>query len=162
MRRYNMETPLSLFGGSGYGLDGNQVLHTNPDNICYQTSVDAIQFVKTTLKSAVPFLSDAEIFRYASDQVVIDGLFVELGTYKGRTANFLAALNPRKTIYTFDSYLGLPESWDRGNLLVPGNLFAWPKGEALPAFLLLLPALLQFLPACFGNTCNTQDRRRRR
>jgi hypothetical protein len=39
-------------------------------------------------------------------------------------------------IYTFDSVLGLPATWDRGNLLVPGHLFAWPEGKALPTFLL--------------------------
>ena len=130
----NMKNPLSLFGGSGYGLDGNQVLHTNPDN--RPPNAESAEFIKTTLRSATRFETDADIFRYASDQVAVDGLFVELGTYKGRTANFLAALNPRKTIYTFDSYQGLPANWDRGDLLVPGTLFAWPNGEALPSFLL--------------------------
>jgi len=131
-----MKNSLSLFGGSGFGLDGLQVLHTNPGNRHFHADAEAAAFVKTTLYNARAFESDAEIFRYASDQVAVDGLFVELGTYKGRTTNFLAALNPRKTIYTFDSYQGLPIDWDRGDLLIPGNLFAWPKGEPLPSFLL--------------------------
>ncbi len=131
-----MKEPLSLFNGSGFGLDGNQVLHTSPDNRHFQADAEAAAFVKTTLTNARAFESDAEIFRFASDQVAVDGLFVELGTYKGRTANFLAALNSRKTIYTFDSYQGLPIDWDKGDLLIPGNLFAWPKGEPLPSFLL--------------------------
>lgn len=131
-----MKFPLSFFGGSGYGLDGNQVLHTDPDNKLYQQSVEATQFVNTTLKQAIPFESDAEVFRYASDEAKIDGLFIELGTGRGRSTNFLAALNPRKTIYTFDSYLGLPANWDRGSVFVPGHLFAWPEGQELPTFLL--------------------------
>lgn len=133
---FMIKTPLSLFGGPAYGLDGNQVLHTNPDNRLYQDRVDATQFVETTLKNALPLESDAEILRYASDQITVDGFLIELGTGKGSTTNFLAALNPRKTIYTFDSFLGLPTNWDRGDVLVPGNLFAWPKGKALPTFLL--------------------------
>ena len=112
------------------------MLHTNADNRPFQANAEAAEFIRTILQHAIPFETDADIFRYASDQVVVDGLFVELGTYKGRTTNFLAALNPRKTIYTFDSYLGLPADWDRGDLLVPGSLFAWPKGEPLPQFLL--------------------------
>ncbi len=131
-----MKSSLSLFGGSGFGLDGSQVLHTDPGNRHFLANADAAEFVKTVLSKGKAFESDAEIFRYASDQVAVDGLFIELGTYKGRTTNFLAALNPRKTIYTFDSYQGLPIDWDRGDLLIPGTLFAWPKGEPLPSFLL--------------------------
>jgi len=131
-----MQIPLSLFGGSGFGLNGNQVLHTHPDNRPYQTNTDATHFVKSFLQRAIPLQSDAAILRYASDQVAVDGLFVELGTYKGRTTNFLAALNPHKTIYTFDSYQGFPTSWDRGDLLLPANVPVWPEKEPLPSFLL--------------------------
>ena len=125
---------LSLFGGSAFGLHGNQVLHINPDN--KPANAEAAEFVKTVLSSAKRFEADADILRYASDRVSVDGLFVELGAYKGRTANFLAALNPHKTIYTFDSYQGLPANWDRGDLIVPGTAAAWPAGDPLPSFLL--------------------------
>lgn len=127
---------LSLFGGSGFGLDGNQILHTKPDNKPYQKNEEAKQFVQTALKRARPFASDAEILRFAVDQVSVDGLFVELGTFMGRTANFLAALNPGKKIYTFDSYLGFPKDWDRGDLFVASGAAAWPKDLPLPSFLL--------------------------
>jgi hypothetical protein len=127
---------LSLFGGSGFGLHGNQILHTHSDNRHFSSNPGSVQFVEEEMKGAMPFASDADIFRFSSDQVSVDGLFVELGTHRGRTANFLAALNPKKTIYTFDSYLGLPTAWDRGDLLIDGSLFAWPNGEPLPTFLL--------------------------
>lgn len=127
---------LSLFGGSQYGLDGKQILHSQPTDKPYQARAETVQFVNTVLNRALPLESDAEILRYASDQVGVDGLFVELGAFRGRTTNFLAALNPRKIIYTFDSYLGLPATWDKGDLLIPRNSFAWPEGEPLPAFLL--------------------------
>lgn len=131
-----MKTPLNFFGGSAHGLYGNQVLHTEPENRHYSKCPLAMQFVQTTLKSAIAMKSDAEILRFASDQVKVDGLFIELGTYKGRSTNFLAALNPHKIIYTFDSYKGLPKSWDRGNLTASKGLFSWPEEEPLPHFLL--------------------------
>ncbi|HSX37468.1 MAG TPA: TylF/MycF/NovP-related O-methyltransferase [Chlamydiales bacterium] len=131
-----MNLPLNLFGGSAFGLDGNQVLHTHSDNKPYQGSSDATEFVNTTLQSGIALHSDAAILRFASDQVKVDGLFIELGTYKGRTTNFLAALNPHKMIYTFDSYLGLPADWDQGDIIFPADCLAWPKNEPLPPFLL--------------------------
>ena len=130
------QIPLSLFGGSGFGLEGNQVLHSNPTNRFYQLNKEAVRFVEKEMKQAISLKSDAEIMRYASDQVRIDGLYVELGTGTARSTNFLAALNPSKMIYTFDSFLGLPGDWDRGNIVIPGKLFAQPEGKELPPFLL--------------------------
>ncbi len=115
--------------------EGNQVLHTRPNDKTYQRSGEFIEFVESAFKGAVSLESDAAILRYASDQVGIDGVFIELGTGMGRTTNFLAALNPQKTIYTFDSYLGHPSDWDKGDKVLPKGFFAWPEGEKLPPLL---------------------------
>lgn len=124
---------ISFAAISGWTSEGNQILHNHPKNKPYQASSQSVQFVETKLKGAVPLESDAEILHYASNQVGLDGLFIELGTGKARTTNFLAALNPKKTIYTFDSYLGHPAEWDKGNVVMSKDYFAWPKDEKLPA-----------------------------
>jgi hypothetical protein len=120
----------------GWSLEGNQVLHTHSRNKSYQRESEFIAFVQTTFADAKSLESDAEVLHYASDQVTIDGSFVELGTGKGRTSNFIAALNPHKTIYTFDSYLGHPTDWDKGDKVISKDAFAWPADEKMPTLLL--------------------------
>jgi hypothetical protein len=41
---------------------------------------------------------------------------MEFGVSRGVTINFLAALNPMKKIYGFDSFEGNPEDWDLGEI----------------------------------------------
>jgi len=115
---------------------GSQVLHTFPNNKSYQKSEAQVAFVEQEMQGAKALPSDAEVLRYASDQVTVDGTYVELGTGLARTTNFIAALNPHKTIYTFDSYLGHPAEWDKGDKVFPKDFFAWPAGKDLPRFLL--------------------------
>lgn len=120
---------------SGWALDGYQILHSNSTNKPYQNHVDSVQLVETAFKGALPLESDAEILHYASNEVSINGIYVELGTGLGRTTNLIAALNPKKRLYTFDSYLGHPADWDRGDRVIPKDFFAWPPDEKLPLFL---------------------------
>jgi hypothetical protein len=53
-----------------------------------------------------------ELLKYSISQISIkDGLILEFGVYKGETINFIADLLKDKTIYGFDSFEGLPETW---------------------------------------------------
>ena len=53
-----------------------------------------------------------ELLEYSISQISIkDGLILEFGVYKGETINFIADLLKDKTIYGFDSFEGLPETW---------------------------------------------------
>jgi len=54
-------------------------------------------------------------FRHCFKHVVLDGLWVEFGVYKGGSIGTIANCNPNKTIYGFDSFEGLPEKWDDDN-----------------------------------------------
>ena len=40
----------------------------------------------------------------------VDGLWLEFGTWKGETVNYISHLVKNK-VYTFDSFTGLPEDW---------------------------------------------------
>ena len=123
-----------LIAIGGWGWDGNQILHGNPANKPYQNNPDAIAFVETYLPNALPLSSDAEVLHYASDFAPPEGALIELGVWKGRTINFLAALNPHRIIFGFDSFLGLPENWDKGNHVFPQGQFAWPSDQPLPFY----------------------------
>jgi hypothetical protein len=119
-----------------FALEGNQILHSKSTNTPYQNSLSAIAFVEKYLTEALLLPSDAEVLHYASDQAMQEGVWVELGTWKGRTINFLAALNPHKTIYGFDSFLGLPEDWNKGDRVISKTAFVLSENEPLPLFLL--------------------------
>jgi len=45
------------------------------------------------------------------------GLWIELGVYRGRTLNYLAAEKPNERFFGFDSFEGLPEFWNDDNPL---------------------------------------------
>lgn len=95
----------------------NQIFRPGPDidDIYYKDNIESIDFVNKYCKNAKMFEIDADILRYASDSVIIkNGIYIEAGVCRGVTINFIAALNPKKTIYGFDSFEGLPTKWITG------------------------------------------------
>lgn len=52
-------------------------------------------------------------------------LWLEFGVYTGTTINFISELNPKNTIFGFDSFYGLPENWrpgmDKGSFNTNGD-----------------------------------------
>jgi hypothetical protein len=121
---------------TSFTLFSDQVLHSVNHNKPYQETPDSLEFYRSHLVNAVPLDSDAEVLRYASDHANKDGVFIELGVWKARTVNFIAALNPHKTIYGFDSFEGLPTDWDKGDRVFSKGLFSWPQGQPMPLMLL--------------------------
>ena len=64
--------------------------------------------------------------RFASDSVTIeDGAYLEFGVCSGSSINFIAALNPQKKIYGFDSFEGLPKKWEYGDHVFPAGAFSF-------------------------------------
>lgn len=96
-------------------VKGYQVLHFGSANYPYQECSEGTEFVNRSLQNAKPLTSDADLIRYASDQVAVKGAYIELGVTTGKTINFIAALNPHQTIYGFDSFLGNPEDYEKDN-----------------------------------------------
>lgn len=92
---------------------GHQVLHFGSTDYPYQESPEGVDFVARYLQHAKPLISDADLLRFASDQVTLSGAYIELGVTTGKTINFIAALNPHKVIYGFDSFLGNPEDYEK-------------------------------------------------
>lgn len=118
-----------------YETENNQILHTISSNKPYWENNESYLFVEKYLKESVPLMSDAEILKFASDRVTLQGLFIELGVYTGRTINFIAALNPRRTVYGFDSFEGLPEPWIREDLSIPIGAGSFNHPGELPIVL---------------------------
>jgi predicted O-methyltransferase YrrM len=59
------------------------------------------------------------LYWHVLQQVSLSGLWLEFGTGSGETAVYLSRImkeqNQDGILYTFDSFEGLPEPWDRGN-----------------------------------------------
>lgn len=115
--------------------EGNQILHFKSTNKHFSQSDPAKKFVETYLSEAKPLQSEAELLRVASDAVTISGEYLEMGVCTGRTINFIAALNPYKKIYGFDSFEGNPEDWIRGDAILSKGIFAFKNPYMFPPVL---------------------------
>jgi tetratricopeptide (TPR) repeat protein len=57
------------------------------------------------------FANRNELLAHVMKEPVIPGLVLEFGVYSGHTINIIADALPKRTIYGFDSFEGLPEAW---------------------------------------------------
>ncbi len=120
---------------ASHQTEGNQILHYKPTNRPYWNDPQAKLFVEKYLSEAISLTSDAEVLEFASHNVKVDGMFIELGVCTGKTINFIAALNPHKKIYGFDSFEGLPEDWVRTDKTYPAGSFGFKNPDQLPPVL---------------------------
>ncbi len=125
---YNWSDVMEVPTGS---FEGNQVLHFTGKNKPYKTNLKATQIVQKYFKEAKGLDADAEVLRYASDAVSITGgYYIEMGVGTGRSINFIAALNPTKKVYGFDSFEGLPTDWDKGDKIFKAGMFGLKRKDA--------------------------------
>jgi len=62
----------------------------------------------------IPILGKTPL-EWALEQDIEPGLILEFGVYQGKTISMIANKLPSYTVYGFDSFEGLPESWDRND-----------------------------------------------
>lgn len=116
-------------------LQGDQVLNIFPGNKYYKDFPEMVSFIENECQEAIALDVDADMMRFASDHVTLDGFYLEMGVARGNTINFMAALNAKKTIYGFDSFEGLPEDWDQGYKTTPKGTFGFKAPQMTPAVL---------------------------
>lgn len=102
-------------------------------------------------------LSDAAALREFALKRAGEGLYLEFGVFSGTSINQIATLKPEQTIFGFDSFEGLPETWRDGfaagafqkdNLPEVEKNVVLVKGwfdESLPGFLAEHPGNCAFL-----------------
>ena len=71
-----------------------------------------INFKEDYLQYAKVLNSDGDLIKYLSDHFIKDGFIIQIGVLYTRALNFIATLNPGRTIYGLDSFKGLVEKWD--------------------------------------------------
>ena len=132
--KFDWSTVLDIPPGTDQ-TDGNQILHFKSLNKPYWENEYGLFFAKKYLKEAIQLTSDAEVLKFGSDSVKLEGFFIELGVCTGKTINFIAALNPHKKIYGFDSFEGLPEDWIKGDKTIRAGTFGFKNPSKLPPVL---------------------------
>jgi len=75
---------------------------------------ETAEFVIHNMPKCKTFQSANKLREFALSQVKIDGLYLEFGVFSGKTINQAADLKPDQTIFGFDSFEGLPETWRTG------------------------------------------------
>lgn len=73
--------------------------------------MDTAEYVIEHMRKIPAFNKPLDILSYAINAVSIEGLYLEFGVYSGTTINKIASEVPDKTVYGFDSFEGLPETW---------------------------------------------------
>jgi predicted O-methyltransferase YrrM len=112
----------------------------------FLASINSARYYERNMLHCTVASDDLTLLTQALGWRQIDGLVMEFGVASGRTTNHLAGVVPNETIFGFDWFKGLPETWRpgfeagtfaqatpavRGNVtLVPG-LFE----QTLPSFL---------------------------
>jgi hypothetical protein len=132
---FNWETYVEIPKASPEWYNGSQVLNFFPYSKDHSQDEEVKSFIETHFKEALAINTDAGLLRFASDKASQDGFFLEMGVCTGRTINFIAALNPEKTIYGFDSFEGLPEEWKREDINIPAGTFRLKDSGLLPPVL---------------------------
>ncbi len=82
------------------------------------------QYINEYMAKVNIFETPELLREHAVSQSKIEGLYLEFGVFSGKSINQVAGLKPEKTIYGFDSFKGLPETWRTG---FPENEFAMEK-----------------------------------
>ena len=112
-----------------------QLVGTHPDSFdvlqvaklaaCY----DSATYYQAAMIRSEASPNDLELMRRAVDWKGLDGLVMEFGVATGRTVNHLASLLSGQTIFGFDSFQGLPETWRTG---YEAGTFAQPIPDVAP------------------------------
>ncbi len=118
-------------------------LYTQMANMAAESSA---RYVMKNMFTLPAFENRMQLLSFALSQVNVNGKYFEFGVYKGESINYIAGIKSDKTIYGFDSFEGLPESWTANHQKGHFKLPALPKvrknvelvkgwfDETIPAF----------------------------
>lgn len=72
------------------------------------------RYYQTKMLKARNFDSDLVHLTFALELAPADGLVLEFGVASGRTIRHISKARPNSTVYGFDAFSGLPETWRTG------------------------------------------------
>jgi predicted O-methyltransferase YrrM len=91
----------------------------------------AREFLREHMRSSISFSSRWALLEYAIRKARPVGDFLEFGVYRGSSLRYIArSVGPGARVIGFDSFLGLPETWAAGGVVVPRGSF---QPRAIPS-----------------------------
>lgn len=83
-------------------------------HLMHLASMQTAEYITKNLPTAPMFANRYELLEhiFLDELINVEGMYLEFGVRGGTSINFIAAYNPTKTIYGFDSFEGLPEAWN--------------------------------------------------
>lgn len=121
-----------------------QILHApTRDPKPFWNDLEATHTAQSSFCGAHFFTLDTEILFFSASNAIPSGLWVELGVGAGRSIRFLAKQFPLRSIYGFDSFLGLPEDWVRENHIIPKGTYVQNHLPEVPSNVHLIQGLFQ-------------------
>jgi len=69
---------------------------------------------------------------YAVNSSNTSGYFLEFGVFEAKSITLIAEMITPKKVYGFDSFVGLPEDWDRGDTVYKKGHFALKELPKVP------------------------------
>lgn len=118
----------------------------------YEAAKTAAAFEKAHLQDVPFYKSRKSLFKACLDAAPAEGLFMELGVYKGDSINLLAKMRPSQQFFGFDSFEGLPEAWTLG-----ARKGAFDIGGGLPSVRDNVSLIKGFFSESLGPFRNTQQ-----
>tara|TARA_A100001011_G_scaffold380759_1_gene448467 strand:- start:531 stop:1130 length:600 start_codon:yes stop_codon:yes gene_type:complete len=83
-------------------------------------------------------------YQFCMQNIKFDnGLFLEFGVYNGDSINILSKLKPNKIFHGFDTFTGLPETWDMGHKKINAGHFNVEKMPIVEKNVLLHKGLFE-------------------
>lgn len=81
--------------------------------------------------------------KYSLQNISVDGLVLEFGVSVGKSIKIIAETMRPKRVYGFDSFIGLPEPWDRGRDVYDTGHFAMDQKPNVPANVVLVEGFFE-------------------
>lgn len=93
------------FKNGSYKIDAYSILRE-------RAAVDSADFIQSFLDSALIFPNREMLWNHALQNLSEEnGLMLEFGVHKAESINYFAKNRPQRTVYGFDSFMGLREDW---------------------------------------------------
>jgi len=78
-----------------------------------RTTIKEAEWIQENLCGVSQFKTRYPLFTHGLDECTVDGLIMEFGVFQGESINYIAKKRPLDRIYGFDSFEGLPETWNQ-------------------------------------------------
>lgn len=84
----------------------------NPiDHLHHRAAARSAEFIEKEGGNSLIFPKKQRLWPWLATQIPDEGIMMECGVWRGRSINAMANLFPKRTLYGFDSFEGLSESW---------------------------------------------------